>query len=143
MIDPEPLGITPIEELLAENGYEVTALGGEVLRVRDPETGIALQAALEGNVLYMSVTLQTVPESSLTPELLRRMLAGDNGISTSSFRLYSAGDSKCTVTLSNFCTLQNLGPEDKDDILSLANYLLADLLEARGLIAGEAAAIHS
>ena len=140
MIDPEPLGITPIEELLAENGYEVTVLESDVLRVRDPETGISLQAALEGSVLYMSVALQTVPESSLTPELLKRMLAGDNGISTSSFRVYSAADGKCTVTLNNFCTLQNMGMEDQDDILSLASYLMADVLEARELLTGVEAA---
>ena len=143
MTAPQALAITPIEELLAENGYEVTAVAADVLRVRDPETGISLQAALEGNVLYMSVPLQSVPESAITPALMKRMLSGDNGISTSSFRLYNCGDGKCTVTLSNFCTLQNLGEEDKDDILSLANYLLADLLEARGLIAGESAALNS
>ena len=42
MTASQPLAITPIEELLAESGYEVTVLDSEVLRVRDPETGISL-----------------------------------------------------------------------------------------------------
>ena len=37
------------------------------------------------------------------------MLAADNGISTSSFQLYDAGDGKVTVTLNNFCKLQDMG----------------------------------
>jgi hypothetical protein len=31
-----------------------------------------------------------------------------------------------------------MGAEDKDDVLSLANYLMADLLEARDLLEGPA-----
>ncbi|HYO80155.1 MAG TPA: hypothetical protein VES20_02035 [Bryobacteraceae bacterium] len=140
MTATETPAISHIEELLAENGYEVTDLGGDVLRARDPETGIALQAALEGNVLYMSVALHTVAETALPASLMRKMLAGENGISTSAFKLYEAGEGRVTVTLNNFCTLQNMGEEDKDDVLSLANYLMADLLEARALIEGGGAA---
>jgi hypothetical protein len=130
-----------IEELLAEKGYEVAELDGGVLRARDLETGIAFQAALEGNVLYMSVPLVTVPAAVVTPELMRTMLASDNGISTSSFKLIDTGG-KLAITLNNFCTLQNMGAEDCDDVLSLAAYLMADLLEARdvlGPVAEEAA----
>jgi hypothetical protein len=125
--------IAQIEELLAEKGYEVAETEGGVLRVRDLETGVAFRAALEGNVLYMTVTLTAVAERAITPELMRKMLAADNGISTSSFKLIDAGG-KIAVTLNNFCTLQNMGPEDRDDVLSLAAYLMADLLEARELL---------
>jgi hypothetical protein len=128
--------ISQVEQVLAENGYEVTELGRDVLRVRDLDTGISFRAALEGNVLYMSVVLQTVASATITADMMRRMLAGDNGISTSSFKLYEGGGGKTAVALSNFCTLQNMGPEDKDDVLSLAHYLMADLLEARDLIEG-------
>ena len=126
--------ISQVEQVLAENGYEVTELGGDVLRVRDLDTSISFRAALEGNVLYMSVVLQTLPDNQITSDLMRRMLASDNGISTSSFKLYPGGDGKIAVALTNFCTLQNMGPEDKDDVLSLANYLMADLLGARDLL---------
>jgi hypothetical protein len=135
-----PVVISQVEQVLAENGYEVAELGDDVLRVRDVETGIAFRAALEGNVLYMSVVLETVPATRITPELMRRMLAADNGISTSSFKLYDAGEGRTSVALTNFCTLQNMGAEDKDDVLSLASYLMADLLEARDVIEGPAGA---
>lgn len=133
-----PVVISQIEQVLAETGYEVIELGQDVLRVGDLETGVSFRAALQGNVLYMSVVLETVPSEQITPELMRRMLAGDNGISTSSFKLYDGGEGLTAVALSNFCTLQNMGEEDKDDVLSLASYLMADLLEARDLIEGPA-----
>jgi hypothetical protein len=62
-------------------------------------------------------------------------LSAENGISTSSFQLYDTGDGKTAVTLNNFCTLQNMGAEDKDDILSLASYLMADVVVARDVLA--------
>jgi hypothetical protein len=126
--------IPQVEELLAQNGYEVVEVSGDVLRVRDLETGVTFQAALEGNVLYMSVTLTTVPAKAVTADLMRKMLSADNGISTSAFQLYPAADGKLAVTLNNFCTLQNMGPEDHEDILSLAGYLMADLVAARELL---------
>jgi hypothetical protein len=126
--------ISHIEALLAENGYEVTELESGVLRVRDPQTGVTYQAALEGNVLYMSVTLVTVPSQDVTAEMMSKMLSAESGITTSAFHLVSAAEGKTAITLNNFCTLQNMGPEDQDDILSLAGYLMADLMEARELL---------
>ena len=126
--------ITQVEELLAHNGYEVAEEGVNVLRVRDLETGVIFRAALEGNVLFMAVNLMSLPAAAVKPELMRKMLAADNGISTSSFQLYDTGDGKVAVTLNNYCTLQNMGPEDHEDILSIAGYLMADLVEARELL---------
>jgi hypothetical protein len=77
-----------------------------------------------------------VPSTSITAEVMRKMLAADNGISTSYFQLYDAGDGKVAVTLNNFCKLQELGPDDQDDILSCVHFLLVDVLEARRLIGG-------
>jgi hypothetical protein len=128
------ISISQVAELLARNGYDVVESAPGILRVRDIHSGVSFQAALEGNVLYMTVNLTSVPGSSLTKDLLRRMLAGDNGISTSSFRLYDGADGKTAITLNNFCTLQDMGAEDQDDILSLAGYLLADVIEARDLL---------
>ncbi len=136
----EHLSIAQVAELLAHNGYEVSETGPGVLRVRDLESGVTFRAVLEGNVLFMSVTLMTVPASDITPDLMRKMLSGNNGISTSAFQLYDAADGKTAVTLNNFCTLQNMGPEDEDDILSLASYLMADVVEARDLLQPAAAA---
>jgi hypothetical protein len=134
MIRTENVSITQIEELLASNGYEVTETEGGVIRVRDLETGVSFQAALEGNVLYMNVKLTTMPAAEVTAELMRKMLASDNGISTSAFQLYDAGDGTLAVALNNFCTIQNMGPEDEDDVLSLAGYLMADVVAARDLL---------
>jgi hypothetical protein len=136
----EHLSIAQVAELLAHNGYEVSETDPGVLRVRDLESGVTFRAALEGNVLFMSVTLMTVPSSDITPDMMRKMLSGNNSISTSSFQLYDAGDGKTAITLNNFCTLQNMGPEDEDDILSLAGYLMADVVEARDLLQPAAAA---
>jgi hypothetical protein len=128
-----PPALDQIEELLAEKGYDVAEVENGLLRARDLETGVSFQVALEGNVLYMSITLTTVPAAAVTPELMRKMLDAENGISTSSFKLVeSAG--KVAIMLNNFCTLQNMGAEDQDDVLSLAAYLMADLLEARELL---------
>lgn len=140
MIRSETISISQIAELLAQNGYEVVDGGSGVLDVRDLETGVRFKAALEGNVLFMTVTLTTVPESEITAQVCRKMLAADNGISTSSFQLYPAADGKIAITLNNFCTLQNMGAEDQDDILSLAGYLMADIVEARTLLQPAAAA---
>ena len=49
---------------------------------------------------------------------MHKMLAADNGISTSHFQLYDTGNGSVSVTLNNFCKLQDLGSEDEDDILS-------------------------
>ncbi|MBC8165615.1 MAG: hypothetical protein H7Y20_07065 [Bryobacteraceae bacterium] len=127
--------ISQVHELLAGNGYEVSDLGNEVLRVRDVHTGISFQAALQENLLFMSVTLTKVDPDTITPEMMGLMLTAENGISTSSFQLYST-EGQAAITLNNFCTLQNMGAEDEDDILSLAGYLMADLIVARELLKG-------
>jgi hypothetical protein len=63
------------------------------------------------------------------------LLDAGNGISTSAFRLYKAGD-KVTVSLNNLCKLQEMGPDDEDDILSCVHFLLVDVMSARRLIGG-------
>lgn len=139
MTPTETIHISQIAELLAHSGYDVAEAAPSVLKVRDLHSSVSFQAALEGNVLYMTVHLMTVSEADLTPELLRKMLSGHNGISTSAFRLYEAGAGKTAVTLNNFCKLQDMGPEDHDDIISLAGYLLADVVAARDLLQPAAA----
>lgn len=127
--------IDQIEGLLAENGYEVTEVGENLIRVREMESGIAITVALQDNIAFFAVNCKVVPVSRVSPDAMRRMLAHDNGISTSAFQLYATADDKVAITLNNFCKLQNMGPEDQDDILSCVTFLLADVVEARDLLA--------
>lgn len=125
-----------IRSLLAEKGYEVSEQGANVLRIREVGSGVVLQAALEGDILFFSLVCVTVPAASITPEVMRKMLDAANGISTSHFQLYDTGDGRIAVTLNNFCKLQDMGADDQDDILSCINFLLVDVLEARDLVGG-------
>lgn len=125
-----------IGSLLAEKGYEVTPGGTNILKIREVTSGVALQAVLEGNILFLSLTCTIVPAGKITAEVMRKMLAADNGISTSHFQLYDTRDGKVAVTLNNFCKLQEMGADDEDDILSCVHFLLVDVIEARRLIGG-------
>jgi len=122
--------------LLAEKGYEVTPASANALKIREVTSGVAVQAVLEGNILYLSLVCTVVPAGKITAEVMRKMLASDNGISTSYFQLYDTGDGKLAVTLNNFCKLQDMGADDEDDILSCVHFLLVDVMEARTLIGG-------
>ena len=124
-----------IASLLAEKGYEVSHAGKNGLRVREVSSGVALQAVLEGDILFLSLNCITVPASAITAEIMRKMLASGNGISTSHFQLYETGG-KIAVTLNNFCKLQDMGDDDEDDILACVHFLLVDVMEARRLLGG-------
>jgi hypothetical protein len=125
-----------IHALLAEKGYEVSEPAPDTLRIREVKSGVSLQAVLQGEILFVSLTCIVVPESAITFELMAKMLAADNGISTSHFQLYTAGDGQVAVSLNNFCKLQDMGPGDQDDILSCVHFLLVDVLTARTLLSG-------
>ena len=139
MTPTETISISQVAALLAHNGYDVSQDANGVLRVSDVHSGVSFQAALEGSILFMTANLTTVPTTQITPEIMHKMLSGSNGISTSSFRLLE-NDGKTTITLNNFCTLQDMSPEDHDDILSLAGYILVDIIAARDLLQPAAAA---
>jgi hypothetical protein len=123
-----------IHALLANKRYSVNELAENVLRVEEIESGISLRAVLEGDILFLSLVCLVTPADSLTPAVLRKMLAADNGISTSHFQLYDTSDGHVAVTLNNFCKLQDLGPDDEDDILSCVSFLLADVVHAKELL---------
>ncbi len=123
-----------IHALLAEKGYEVSEPAPDLLKIRDVESGIAIQAVLQGDILFFSLVCTVVPRERITADLMAKMLAADNGISTSSFQLYDAGSGKVAVTLNNFCKLQDLGADDQDDILSCVHFLLADVFSAHRLL---------
>ena len=126
-----------IHALLANKRYAVSDLDDNVLKIQEVESGVSLRAVLEGDILFFSLVCMSVPSERITPQLMHKMLAADNGISTSHFQLYEAGDGNVAVTLNNFCKLQDLGPEDEDDILSCVSFLLADVVHAKELIGEE------
>ena len=99
-----------------------------------------MRAVLEGDILFLSLVCLVTPAASLTQAVLRKLLDADNGISTSHFQLYEAADGNVAITLNNFCKLQDMGPEDEDDILSCVNFLLADVVHAKELIGAD---LHS
>src|SRR5690242_78860 len=125
-----------INALLAERGYEVSETAPDTLKIREVDSGVTLQAVLEGEIVFFSLVCTVVSPSAITADVMRQMLKADNGIHTSSFQLYEAGNGKVAVTLNNFCKLQDMGPDDEDDILSCVHFLLVDVLEARRLIGG-------
>jgi hypothetical protein len=126
-----------IHALLAAKRYAVTESGDSMLRIQEVDSGIALQAVLEGEILFLSLVCMSVPAPRITPAIMRKMLASDNGISTSHFQLYETGDGNVAITLNNFCKLQELGPDDEDDILSCVSFLLADVVHAKQLIGAD------
>jgi hypothetical protein len=125
-----------IHALLAERGYEVSEPAPDTITIRELDSGVSLQAVLEGDILFLTLPCVTVPRTAVTPEIMATMLAADNGISTSAFQLYDAGSGKVNISLNNFCKLQDMGPEDEDDILSCVHFLLVDVMTARHLLSG-------
>lgn len=126
-----------IHDLLARKRYSVSELGENVLRIQEVESGLSMRAVLQGDILFLSLVCMVVPKASITKEVMHKMLAAENGISTSHFQLYDAGGGNVAVTLNNFCKLQDMGPEDEDDILSCVGFLLADVLHAKELIGAD------
>ncbi len=126
--------IGQIHALLAEKGYEISVTAPDSLKLREPESGVAIQAVLEGDILYFSVVCVVVPRSAITPPIMEKMLDAGNGISTSYFQLYDAGSGQAAVTLNNFCKLQEMGADDQDDILSCVHFLLVDVISAASLV---------
>jgi hypothetical protein len=125
-----------IHALLAERGYEVTEPGADTFNIRDVDSGVSVRAVLQGDIVFFSLVCTVVPGSAITPHIMSRMLAADNGISTSYFQLYDAGGGKTAVTLNNFCKVENMGLEDEDDILSCVHFLFVDVMTARQVLAG-------
>ncbi len=126
-----------IHDLLARKRYSVSELGENVLRIQEVESGLSMRAILQGDILFLSLVCMVVPKATITKEVMQKMLAAENGISTSHFQLYDAGGGNVAVTLNNFCKLQDMGSEDEDDILSCVSFLLADVVHAKELIGAD------
>jgi hypothetical protein len=126
--------IGQIHALFAERGYEVSDSGPDTLTITEIDSGLAIRAVLQSQILYFSLVCTVVPRAAVTADVMRQMLAADNGISTSYFQLYETGDNNVAVTLNNFCKLQDLGADDEDDLLSCVHFLLIDVLSAHRLV---------
>jgi hypothetical protein len=123
-----------IVALLAERGYQISEPSPDTLTIKEVDSGVTLQAVVEGDIVFFTLPCIVVPRAKVTPEIMASMLAADNGISTSSFQIYDAGSGNVAVTLNNFCKVQSLGPDDQDDILSCVHFLLVDVMSARRLL---------
>ena len=123
-----------IRSILTEEGFEVQNPSEGVLTVTEVDSGIVMHAVLQENVLFCTVSCLVVSEDAVTPELMRTMLSAENGISTSAFQLYKRADGQTAITLNNFCKLQTMEEEDRDDILSCLEFLVVDVCAARDLL---------
>jgi hypothetical protein len=126
--------IGQIHALLAERGYEVSDSGPDTLTITEIDSGLSIRAVMQSQIIYFSLVCTVVPRAAVTADVMRQMLAADNGISTSYFQLYETGDGNVAVTLNNFCKLQDLGSDDEDDLLSCVHFLLIDVLSAHRLV---------
>jgi hypothetical protein len=131
--------LSHIHALLAERGYDVSEPAPDTLKIRETASGVSVQAVLAGDILFLSLVCTVAPRAAVTADMMAQMLDAANGISTSHFQLYDAGGGNVAVTLNNFCKLQDMGPEDEDDILSCVHFLLADVMSARRLLGSLAA----
>jgi hypothetical protein len=126
-----------VHALLAAKRYGVTETGDGGLRIQELDSGIFVNAVLQGEIMFFSLVCATVPIFRMTTSVMHKMLSAENGISTSYFQLSETGDGNVTVTLNNFCKLQEMGPDDEDDILSCITFLLADVVHAKELIGAD------
>jgi hypothetical protein len=123
-----------LHALLAERGYEVSETAPDTLTIREVDSGVTIRAVLQGEIVFFSLVCTVVPRKAITADIMAKMLAADNGISTSHFQLYEAGGGKVAVTLNNFCKLQDIGADDEDDVLSCVHFLLVDVMTARSVV---------
>jgi hypothetical protein len=126
--------LAQIHELLAARRYSVAESADGILTIMEVDSGLPIQAVLQCELLFFSLNCATVPADRVTAGVMRKMLASDNGIATSHFQLYTGADGSVTITLNNFCKLQELGPDDEDDILSCVGFIMADAVHAHDLI---------
>ena len=135
MKNQEEITADAVKSVLVEAGLE-TLPGPEesCFYVKDPESGLTFTCDLEKDILFNTVACLELERGQVTPELMELLLDAENGISTSSFQLYRRGPDRIIVTLNNFCKLQDLGPEDRDDILSCFHFLNMDVLAATQLL---------
>ena len=124
-----------IHALLAERGYEVSETAPDSLKIREVDSGVAIQAVLAGRypVLFAGLHGRAARRRHRRRDGAdaRRRQRHLHVATSSSTKL---ADGKVAVTLNNFCKLQDMGADDEDDILSCVHFLLVDVMSARRLV---------
>ncbi len=126
--------IDAVRQLLVEAGFEIAGEDGNAIRIKDLESGIPISCVLEDSILFNTVSCLTIDTNRISPEQMSKMLDSQNGISTSGFQLYNNRNGQTAITLNNFAKLQQMGEDDRDDILSCICFLIQDVIEAKELL---------
>jgi hypothetical protein len=72
-----------IHEMLAAHRYSVAESADGILSIMEVDSGLTIQAVLQGEILFLSLNCATVLADRITADIMRKMLASDNGISSS------------------------------------------------------------
>jgi len=129
------VSVDGVKNILTEAGFETLPCNDESgFIAKETESGLTFTCDLENDILFNALACFEVDESAMTSDLTRLLLDAENGISTSSFGICKSKPGSVVVTLSNFCKLQDLGHEDRDDILSCLEFLRLDVLAAKKLL---------
>lgn len=124
-----------IKQFLTLESYEIREDQGDTFVVAG-EDDVEKVCCLKDGVFFGSVacvSMDQIPEDKRA-EVKDLLLDAGNGISTSFFSLVHDGEPQPMITLSSLCTLQDLGPEDQDDIRSVLQYLSDDVKAAHKLL---------
>lgn len=125
-----------VKNIIKELGYELEDESGSVFAVRG-SSGIKILCAVEREILDITVPLVSVPEAKITRELAMAMLWSDNGLTTSHLELVRGkGTNNVRIILMNYCKLQELGDDDRDDIETALEFIELDTVRARKVLAG-------
>ncbi len=63
-----------INELLAARGYEVAPSAPDGITIKELDSGVSIQAVLEGDILFLTLPCITVPRSAVTPEIMATLV---------------------------------------------------------------------
>ncbi len=124
-----------IKQFLTLESYEIREDQEETFIVAGDDD-VEKICCLKDGVFFGSVacvSMNAIPQGKQA-EVKDLLLAADNGISTSYFSLTRDSSGDEMITLSSLCTLQDMGPEDQDDIRSVLQYLSDDVKAAHKLL---------
>lgn len=122
-----------VKNIIKELGYEVLKDGGDVFTISG-SGGIRIICAVEESILNVTVPLISVPVSKITHAIAMNMLWSDNGLATSHIELVRNG-ANANIVLMNYCKLQELGADDRDDIATAIEFIELDVIKARQILA--------
>jgi len=121
-----------VKNIIKELGYEVIKDAGDVFTISG-SSGIRIICAVEECILNVTVPLITVPIKKITHEIAMNMLWSENGLATSHLELVRNMD-KANVVLMNYCKLQELGADDRDDIETAIEFIELDVIKASEIL---------